>query len=125
MARATPSWGWLPAVAIFVTAIACASSGGSGGFPFSGPGCTGPYYSDGCWSCLQSKCSAGCAVPDCAAYFQCVCACPNTNDQSCTAACIHDASCVTCLHGIGSNGHGVAYGYCHACAGQCYPPDGG
>lgn len=115
------SWAWLPAVAILVTAISCTSSDGSG-FPFSGPGCRGPYYSNACWSCMQSSCNAGCAVTTCAAYFQCVCACPQTNDETCTAYCAHDEACITCMHNIGGTD---ANGRCNACAGQCSPTDGG
>jgi hypothetical protein len=50
---------------------------------------------------MQSNCNAGCAVTACAAYFQCVCACPQTDDETCTAYCAHDESCITCMHNIG------------------------
>jgi hypothetical protein len=109
------------AVAIVVGILACNNSGSSG-FPFSGPGCTAPYYSNACWSCQQRYCNAGCAIPDCAPYFECVCAC-QPSDDNCSSACIHDHSCVTCLQGVGDNGRG--YGDCSACASACYPTDGG
>jgi hypothetical protein len=104
------------ACAIIVGVFACNNS--PSGFPFSGPGCASPYYSNECWNCLDRYCNAGCAVSDCKSYFECVCASEAGDDSNC----IHDPSCVACLHGI-DNGRGLAD--CFACSSQCFPMDGG
>jgi hypothetical protein len=113
-----------PLLAIAIAAVATAagiSCHSSSAFPFSGPGCTGPTYSDACWECLDHDCNASCAAVQCAAWFECLCAC-DPDDAGCSSACVHDPACVSCEHGIANDGF---LDTCVPCRSVCFPEEGG
>jgi hypothetical protein len=77
------------------------SGSSSGAFPFPGPSCTTAQINAGCWQCTVDSCNGSCVTGDCAAYFQCFCACP-AGDTTCQNGCNGDltSTCQTCLNGI-------------------------
>jgi hypothetical protein len=105
-------------VILYLVQSACTGGAGSRSFPFSGPGCTGAAYSDACWTCQVRNCNAGCLATDCAAYYECACACPASDLDNCSAECAYGQACLSCFHGLTG---GRDYGDCKACAAECSP----
>jgi hypothetical protein len=68
-------------------------------FPFSGPSCVGPAFSDACWSCVVGHCGGACLASDCGESQQCECSC-DAGDSQCNNACAsrgQSTACTTCL----------------------------
>ncbi|HTQ45702.1 MAG TPA: hypothetical protein VMI75_23250 [Polyangiaceae bacterium] len=107
------------------TGSSSGSGSSSGAFPFTGPSCTSAQINTGCWQCTVDNCNGACVTADCAAFFQCFCACP-AGDTGCQNSCTGDltSTCQTCLNGIDNCNSGTCKSSCPvtttACSGsQC------
>jgi hypothetical protein len=89
------------------------SGSSSGAFPFDGPSCTSAQINTGCWQCTVDSCNGSCVTADCAAFFQCFCACP-AGDSTCQDGCsgVLTSTCQTCLSGIDSCNSGTCKSSC-------------
>jgi hypothetical protein len=84
-----------------------APSGGSNGFPFSGPSCppgtqaTLTQPTGACAQCVAGSCTETCVLADCSDYYKCVCACAQ-GDTSCQQGCTGklSASCTSCITSV-------------------------
>lgn len=83
---------------------ACHDSGPQAMFPYSGPSCNGPSFSNACYGCAESACggTVGCLDRDCSDFFSCFCACA-VGDSTCAAGCQQShfsPACQTCVESI-------------------------
>jgi hypothetical protein len=82
-------------------------SGGSNGFPYTGPSCppgtqaTLTQQTGACGQCVESQCNQPCVVTDCSPYYTCVCGCAKS-DTSCQQGCTGKltASCASCFASV-------------------------
>jgi hypothetical protein len=124
---------WAPASVAFAAVFASCGNGANGPLPFTGPTCQNGMVSipgavattPTCQQCTQSACAGqtGCISSDCAAYFDCICACA-PNDSRCFSMCSLPSACQSCISNYETCGAQVANG-AGPCAGQCALLDAG